>query len=64
MMKKIAHCNSQLVFALVMNRKDLWRVVNVEKSFAEGDRGEKNALKRAVEKREVGSKEYIGQQGI
>jgi len=39
-----------------MNRKDLWRVVNAEKSFAEGARGEKNALKRAAEKEEVGSK--------
>ena len=55
-MRKIAHCNSQLVFTLVTNRKDLWRVVNAEKSFVEGDRGEKNALKHVVEKEEVGSK--------
>jgi len=55
-MKKIAHCNSQLVFTLVTNRKDLWQVVNAEESFVEGDKGEKNALKRAAEKREVESK--------
>jgi hypothetical protein len=30
--------------------------VNAEKSFAEGDRGEKNALKHVVGKGEVGSK--------
>lgn len=39
-----------------MNRKDLWQAVNAGESFVEGDRGAENALKRAVEKEEVGSR--------